>query len=149
MSSNPNPQASFRLLCDQIEQAMQRFPVPGVAVGVLLDGEEYTAGFGVTRITNPLPVTDETLFQIGSTTKTVTGTLAMRLVEEGKLDLDVPKIVAVAGGYTGEPGTQTFQDVPLESAFYKWVENLAAVGAVGGYACGGQGEPCVPPLDRP
>jgi CubicO group peptidase (beta-lactamase class C family) len=82
--------ALFKQLCGQIEDAMQRFPVPGVAVGVIDGDREYTASFGVTSIDNPLPVTDETLFQIGSTTKTVTGTLAMRLVEEGKLDLDAP-----------------------------------------------------------
>src|SRR5258708_22530948 len=88
--SGPGNRQLFNDLCQQIEQAMQRFPVPGVAVGVIDGDREYTAGFGVTSIDNPLPVTDETLFQIGSTTKTVTGTLAMRLVEEGKLDLDVP-----------------------------------------------------------
>ena len=32
----------------------------------------------------------DTLFQIGSTTKTVTATAAMRLVEQGRLDLNVP-----------------------------------------------------------
>ncbi len=80
----------FDELCEQIKEAMQRFSVPGVAVGVIDGDREYTAGFGVTSIDNPLPVTDETLFQIGSTTKTVTGTLAMRLVEEGKIDLDAP-----------------------------------------------------------
>jgi CubicO group peptidase (beta-lactamase class C family) len=44
----------------------------------------------VTNIEQPLPVDADTLFQIGSTTKTVTGTLAMRLVEDGALDLDAP-----------------------------------------------------------
>ena len=36
------------------------------------------------------PVDVDTVFQIGSTTKTFTGTAAMRLVEAGKLDLDTP-----------------------------------------------------------
>jgi CubicO group peptidase (beta-lactamase class C family) len=80
----------FKQLCDQVDQAMQRFPVPGVALGVIDGDNQYTATFGVTSIDNPLPITDDTLFQIGSTTKTVTGTLAMRLVEQGKLDLDAP-----------------------------------------------------------
>ena len=47
-----------------------------------------TAGFGVTNVDSPLDVTDETLFQIGSITKTFTGTAIMRLVEQGELDLD-------------------------------------------------------------
>src|SRR3712207_868753 len=69
---------------------MAQYSVPGVAIGLIIDGEEHTLCFGVTSIENPLPITDDTLFQIGSTTKTITATVAMRLVEEGKLDLDAP-----------------------------------------------------------
>lgn len=80
----------FQELGEEIQKAMQRLHVPGAAVGIL-DGErEYTAGFGVTSVENPLPVDADTLFQIGSITKTVTATAAMRLVEQGKLDLDTP-----------------------------------------------------------
>ncbi|HEX5506362.1 MAG TPA: serine hydrolase domain-containing protein [Thermomicrobiales bacterium] len=82
--------ATFQGLCEFVQAEMERLHVPGVAVGVVHDGKEYTAGFGVTSVENPLPVTADTLFQIGSTTKTVTGTAAMRLVERGKLDLDAP-----------------------------------------------------------
>jgi CubicO group peptidase (beta-lactamase class C family) len=70
--------------------AMERLQVPGVAVGVLQAGEESGEGFGVTSIENPLSVDGTTLFQIGSITKTFTATAVMRLVEQGKLDLDVP-----------------------------------------------------------
>lgn len=69
---------------------MDRYRVPGVAVGVLCDDEETAEGFGVTSVENPLPVNDTTLFQIGSITKTFTATAVLRLVEQGKLDLDVP-----------------------------------------------------------
>ena len=44
----------------------------------------------MTSIEHPLEVDAETLFQIGSITKTVTGTLALQLVEKGELDLDAP-----------------------------------------------------------
>jgi CubicO group peptidase (beta-lactamase class C family) len=80
----------FASLCEQVEAAMVRHQVPGVAVGLWHQGREYTAGFGVTNVNHPLPVTSDTLFQIGSTTKTVTATAAMRLVERGTLDLDRP-----------------------------------------------------------
>jgi CubicO group peptidase (beta-lactamase class C family) len=80
----------FRQLGEFIQSEMERLGVPGVAVGVQYGGEEYLAGFGVTSITNPLPVDGDTIFQIGSTTKTFTATAVMRLVEEGKLDLDTP-----------------------------------------------------------
>ncbi|MFI6291509.1 serine hydrolase domain-containing protein [Nonomuraea sp. NPDC050790] len=62
--------------------------VPGAAVGVLLDGREHVLTTGVTSVDAPAPVTGETLFQIGSTTKTVTATVVMHLVEQGRLDLD-------------------------------------------------------------
>lgn len=75
---------------DLITDAMQRWQVPGVAFGVLHQGQEYTAGFGVTSVENPLPVTPTTLFQIGSISKTFTGTAVMRLVAQGRLDLDAP-----------------------------------------------------------
>lgn len=80
----------FQELGAFIQSEMERLGVPGVAVGVQYGGEEYLSGFGVTSITNPLPVDGDTIFQIGSTTKTFTATAAMRLVEDGKLDLDTP-----------------------------------------------------------
>jgi CubicO group peptidase (beta-lactamase class C family) len=80
----------FDMLGTCIIDAMERLHVPGVAVGVLFEGDTYIAGYGSTSLDNPLPVTGDTLFQIGSTTKTVTATMAMRLVEQGKLDLDTP-----------------------------------------------------------
>src|SRR6185295_4724161 len=64
--------------------------VPGVAVGVVLDGEEHYAFAGITSVENPLPVDETTLFQFGSTGKTFTATAIMRLVEQGKVDLDAP-----------------------------------------------------------
>ncbi|MBV9279623.1 MAG: beta-lactamase family protein, partial [Chloroflexi bacterium] len=79
---------TFRLFGEEIQQQMDRLHVPGVVVGILCDGKEYAAGFGVTNVEHPLPVGADTLFQIGSTTKTFTGTAIMRLVEGGKIDLD-------------------------------------------------------------
>ncbi|HUS17050.1 MAG TPA: FG-GAP-like repeat-containing protein [Chloroflexia bacterium] len=45
-------------------------------------------------------------------------------------------------------GAYTFADVPLAYPFFAYVETAAAVGIVGGYACGGPGEPC-DPQNRP
>jgi len=82
--------ARFMALSDFVISEMRRLQVPGVAVGVIHDGQERLAGYGITSVENPLPVTADTLFQIGSTTKTVTGTIIMRLVERGLVDLDAP-----------------------------------------------------------
>ena len=73
-----------------VTRRMEELQVPGVAVGVVQGDDEFAAGFGVTNLDHPLPVDTDTLFQIGSTTKTMTGTALMRLVEQGKVDLDAP-----------------------------------------------------------
>jgi CubicO group peptidase (beta-lactamase class C family) len=78
----------WKQLCAFAEQSRQIHKVPGLVVGILHEGKTKAAGFGVTSLENPLEVSDETLFQIGSITKTFTGTLVMKLVEDGKLDLD-------------------------------------------------------------
>jgi CubicO group peptidase (beta-lactamase class C family) len=69
---------------------MAELKIPGLAAGVIVGEREHTAAFGVTNISYPQPVDADTLFQIGSTTKTITGTTVMRLVEQGKLDLEAP-----------------------------------------------------------
>ena len=49
-----------------------------------------------------------------------------------------------------EPATgQTFEDVPPGHTFYTEIERLASRGIIEGYPCGGPGEPCIPPGDRP
>ena len=71
-----------------IEAEMVRLQVPGASVGVIADGHTYSASFGVTNVDHPLPVTDTTLFQIGSTSKTFTATALMQLAEGGAVDID-------------------------------------------------------------
>jgi CubicO group peptidase (beta-lactamase class C family) len=73
-----------------VRAQMAELCVPGVALGVLHGGRTTTASFGVTNVEHPLPVDERTLFRVASITKTFTGTLAMRLVEQGRLDLDAP-----------------------------------------------------------
>lgn len=79
----------------QIETKMKAGHVPGFALAIVQNQKViYARGFGYTAVDNNcecgLPVTPQTLFRIGSTTKSLTGTAVMRLVEAGKLDLDTP-----------------------------------------------------------
>src|SRR4026209_2038838 len=83
-------QSDFDDLCAIVEQEVCRCRVPGFAIGLLHKGREHAAGFGVTNLEHPLSVDGDTLFQIGSITKTFTATAAMRLVETSQLDLDRP-----------------------------------------------------------
>lgn len=82
--------SQFEQLCAHIQSEMEERNVPGVAVGILQNDTMHTAGFGITNVQHSLPVTDDTRFQIGSISKTMTGMAVMRLVEHGKLNLDAP-----------------------------------------------------------
>ena len=53
------------------------------------------------------------------------------------------KIVANAANFNEPVSGQTFEDVPTSHAFYEWIEKLAFRDVMGGYPCGGTGEPCV------
>lgn len=90
LSTSQITDTEFRKVAKKIVSEMKRLEVPGVAVGIYHKGREWTAGFGVTSVEHPLPVTPDTLFQTGSISKTFTGTMLMMLAEQGKVDLDAP-----------------------------------------------------------
>jgi CubicO group peptidase (beta-lactamase class C family) len=75
---------------EAVAAAREEHGVPGVAVGLLEDGVERHEAYGVTSIENPLEVTPDTRFQVGSITKTFTGTVVCELVARGELELDRP-----------------------------------------------------------
>ena len=78
---------------EYIESIRQDLNVPGIAVGIVTDKEVlFAEGFGNVGLNNNQPVTTETLFGIGSTTKPFTTMLLGMLVEEGKLAWDDPVI---------------------------------------------------------
>ena len=74
-----------------IQERMAFYHVPGVSIAVLDEGRlAWAKGYGVTDAVTGAPVTTETLFQAASISKPVAATAALRLVEEGFLELDVP-----------------------------------------------------------
>ena len=62
--------------------------LPGAAAAFLYDGTVHFATYGTTAAGTGQPVTEDTLFGIGSTSKTLTGTAMMALVERGVVALD-------------------------------------------------------------
>ena len=74
-----------------INETMQEWKVPGLAIAIVKDNEIiFCEGFGLRNVKKGLKVTSKTLFAIGSCTKAFT-TMAMSiLVERGKLDWDKP-----------------------------------------------------------
>ena len=80
----------FRIVAEALVAAMREYQVPGAAVGLLAGGREEHATFGLASLSSMELVTPETLFQIGSLTKTYTATAIWRLIDEGALALDAP-----------------------------------------------------------
>jgi CubicO group peptidase (beta-lactamase class C family) len=80
----------FREVCEALVAAMQEHAVPGAAIGLLAGDREEHATFGLASMSSTRPVTADTLFQIGSLSKTFTGTAIWRLIDEGVLALDAP-----------------------------------------------------------
>ncbi|HEX2037209.1 MAG TPA: serine hydrolase domain-containing protein [Chloroflexota bacterium] len=87
----------FRLLGERVSEAMVRLGIPGVAVGVVHGERVLAAGFGVTNVEHPLPVDADTLFSIGSISKSFTATALLRLLPGEPPLGDLPGAVVTQG----------------------------------------------------
>lgn len=67
---------------------MSQHDIPGMAVGVVLDGRSYVSTYGVASKETNAPVSEATLFEIGSVSKVFTATLASYAQVTGALSLD-------------------------------------------------------------
>jgi len=70
-----------------IKPIMEKNGIPGLAVGISVDGESYIFTYGVMSKSAGQPVTAETLFELGSISKTFTATLATYAEANGHLSL--------------------------------------------------------------
>jgi serine beta-lactamase-like protein LACTB len=89
--------AGSGLSAEQIRQisqvasaAIETNRLPGLSVAVSKDNRIWSAGFGKADLEQDVPVTAHSMFRTASVAKWFTATAAMRLVEDGKLDLDAP-----------------------------------------------------------
>lgn len=79
------------LIENKIAEYMKSAAEPGLSVAVVEDGKvAWSAGYGMADLENPVHATSQTLYRLASISKTLTATAAMKLVEDGKLDLDAP-----------------------------------------------------------
>lgn len=75
---------------DAIRRAMKLHAVPGLGIAIVKDGKVVLSkGYGVREKGKPEPVTEQTLFAIGSVSKSFTAALAARLVDDGKIGWDL------------------------------------------------------------
>ena len=78
-------------LTARVGRILNRWPTVGLAVGVVSDGRlEFFHGHGLADIASNTPIAEDTVFRIGSITKTFTAIAVMQLFEQGLVDLDAP-----------------------------------------------------------
>ncbi|WP_419245695.1 class C beta-lactamase [Serratia sp. NFX21] len=91
-----------------IQPLMQKYGVPGMAIAVSVDGKQQFYDYGVASKQTGKPITNQTLFEVGSLSKTFTATLAAYAQNEGKLSFAEP-----ASHYLSELRGSAFDRVSL------------------------------------
>ncbi|MFN8573120.1 MAG: serine hydrolase domain-containing protein [Gemmatimonadaceae bacterium] len=78
-------------LSSQFDSLRRAFRIPGLAVVALRDTTVlFARGFGYADVERQVPVTPETPFNIASVSKPISAVVALRLVQDGRLNLDRP-----------------------------------------------------------
>ena len=72
-----------------IEDLLQEHRVPGLAIAIVQDGESASAGLGLSCLDPPKPCTPDTLFDIGSSSKSLTAASVALLVENNDNHPDI------------------------------------------------------------
>ena len=89
--AGPPIEKRIERLVKQLEEKRVEYHIPGMAIAVVKDGKVILSrGFGLADVAKKKPVTPETIFAIGSTTKAFTATATGMLVDEGKMTWDDP-----------------------------------------------------------
>ncbi|MFP2926686.1 serine hydrolase domain-containing protein [Pyxidicoccus sp. 3LG] len=87
----PLTQEQEAAITQAVQAELRDSGAPGAAVAVVRGGEViYLRGFGTRSSEEPTPVTVDTLFRLGSTTKMLTSLAALDAASKGRLGLDVP-----------------------------------------------------------
>jgi CubicO group peptidase (beta-lactamase class C family) len=90
-------------LQDALDAAVKQFDVPGAALGVLQQGRVTAVAAGVLNVETGVEATADSVFQIGSITKSYTATLLLQLADEGALGLDQPLLELLPELDLGDP----------------------------------------------
>lgn len=77
-------------IAENLPALIEKYDVPGAAIAVLAGDDVIDHAAGVLSRSTDVEATADSVFQIGSITKVWTATLVMQLVDEGKLDIELP-----------------------------------------------------------
>lgn len=73
-----------------IDERMKHYKTPGVSIAVINNNQlEWAKAYGITDVNTGEPVTTETIFEAGSTSKLITAVMVLHFVQLGLIDLDI------------------------------------------------------------
>jgi CubicO group peptidase (beta-lactamase class C family) len=83
--------SSHHLIDASIEATMERMHIPGLVIAVSKEGKTiYSKGFGKSDVKNNIDVSPMTRFRMASVSKLITVTAVAKLMQDGKIDIDLP-----------------------------------------------------------
>ena len=90
-STTPTLEQRIEHLVEKLEAKRVEYKIPGMALAVVLDDKVILEhSFGLSNLDEEIAVTPDTLFAIGSVTKSFTSAAVAVLVDEGKMRWDAP-----------------------------------------------------------
>ncbi|ELB2854842.1 beta-lactamase [Vibrio alginolyticus] len=110
---------------------INEYDIPGLAVAVTIDGKRYFYNYGLADVSKGSLVTNNTIFELGSISKTFAATLTGYAQEKGKLDMDdkvkdyIPELENSALGNTKLVNVATYTAGGLPLQFPSEVTNDA------------------------
>ena len=100
LKTNVDRREHIAALEKAIPALMETAGIPGMSIALIRDGKVvWSRGFGIKNTKTGEPVKDDTVFEAASLTKPFFAFLAMKFVEDGKLDLDRPLITYAPEDY--------------------------------------------------
>ncbi|MFG2880588.1 serine hydrolase domain-containing protein [Streptomyces sp. NPDC048337] len=110
-------------LDDAITAAMREASIPGVGIGLWIDGDDsYVRAFGTADKATGIPIKTDMYTRIGSVTKTFAVTGVLQLVDDGKVRLDAP-VSTYLDGVPGGAHITVRQLAEMRSGLYNYTED--------------------------
>ena len=114
LAAEPTKEPSFTALAEATYgPIVQDYDLPGLAVGVVFEGETFFYTTGVADQARATPVTPDTVFELGSVSKLFTVTLAAIADDRGALSLDGNVADALSPGFA-TPAGHAFERITLD-----------------------------------
>ncbi|SEN57030.1 serine hydrolase domain-containing protein, partial [Nonomuraea pusilla] len=126
-----------------VKETAESLGVVGAQVAVVSGGDVRVCSTGLANAALGIPVTDDTLFQIGSTTKVYTAALVMQLADAGQVDIDAPvsnylpehhfgaitprQLMAMTSGLDNGPYADTGRGDDCVAAYVRLIRDIPAI----------------------